>query len=134
MILYCIAPSFASYSVFFWTGTWSHCLWNLFIIEGLLSPPVLKSKAGYDTLRMHSTGISLGSHLFSSGIYSSDLPVTISRKFFYGNDLAILHCASNWQALEGTLIQDMATQSSYLYKWKLKLSTAKTVSSLPSLQ
>ena len=50
-------------------------------------------------------------------IYTYDLPVRVARKFAY----AILHYASDWQALE-----DIATLSFYFYKWKLKLSTTKT--------
>ena len=59
-------------------------------------------------------------------IYTYDLLVTVGRKFAYAD--AILHYANNWEALEETLTQDMATLFSYLYKWKLKLSTTKTVS------
>ena len=54
--------------------------------------------------------------------------MTVGRKFAYADDLVILHYASDWQALQGTLTQDMATLSSYLYKKKLKLSTKKAVS------
>ena len=38
-----------------------------------------------------------------------------------------MHSAKDWQSMEGTLTQNMATLSSYLQKWKLKLSTIKTV-------
>ena len=47
----------------------------------------------------------------------------VARKFVYADDLAIMHSADDWQSVEGTLTQDMATLSSYLQKWKLKLST-----------
>ena len=60
-------------------------------------------------------------------IYTHDLPVTVSRKFVYSDDLAIMHSAEDWQSVEGTLTQDMATLSLYLQKWKLKLNTTKTV-------
>jgi len=58
-------------------------------------------------------------------IYTHDLPTTIktSRKFAYADDLAIMHSAFKWQTVEGTLNQDMATLSTYLQKWKLKLSS-----------
>ena len=59
-----------------------------------------------------------------------DLPVILGKKFVFAVDLATLHYASDWQALERTLTQDMATLSSYLHKWKLKLSTTKTVSTV----
>ena len=61
-------------------------------------------------------------------ICTYDLPVTVCRKFAYADDWAILHYASEWQALEETLTQDMAILSSNLYKYKLKLSTTRTVS------
>ena len=59
-------------------------------------------------------------------IYTYDLPVKVGRKFAYADNLAILHYASNWQALESTLTTDIATLSSNLYKQKLKLCTTKT--------
>ena len=55
------------------------------------------------------------------------LPSTISRKFAYADDLALLHFSGNWKDLEETLIQDMATLSAYLQTWSLKLSYTKTV-------
>ena len=66
--------------------------------------------------------------LFPIHVRTYDLPATAVKKFANADDEAILHYASNLQALEETLTQDMATLSSYLYKWKLKLSTTKTVS------
>ena len=50
--------------------------------------------------------------------------MTVGRKFAYADDLAIFLYASNWQALERTLTQDMATLISYFYK----LNTKKTKS------
>ena len=44
-------------------------------------------------------------------MYMYDLSVTVGKKFAYADDLTILHYATNWQSLEGTLTQDMATQS-----------------------
>ena len=60
-------------------------------------------------------------------IYIYDLLVIVGMKILYADNPAILHYRSNWQGLEGTLSQDMATLSSYLYQWKLKLSTKKAV-------
>ena len=81
-------------------------------------------------LRRLKNGVPQGSVLapLLFNIYISDLPGTIAKKFAYADDLAILHSASNWQTLEESLNQDMSTLSSYLRKWKLKLSTTKTVS------
>jgi len=61
-------------------------------------------------------------------IYISDLPTTVSRKYAYAHELAIMHADGDWQAVEGVLSKDMATVSEYLQTWKLKLSTSKTVS------
>jgi len=61
-------------------------------------------------------------------IYISDLPNTISRKYAYADDLAIMHADEDWQAVEGVLRKGMATLGEYLQTWKQKLSTTKTVS------
>jgi len=66
--------------------------------------------------------------LFNS--YILDLPITISRKYAYADDLAIMHADGDGQAVEGVLSKDMATQVEYLQTWKLKLSTTKTVSAV----
>ena len=71
------------------------------------------------------TRICPGARLFN--IYISDLPTTVSRKYEYADDLAIMHADGDWQAVEGVL-KDMATLSEYLQTWKLKLSTTKAVS------
>ena len=47
-------------------------------------------------------------------IYTSDLPATISRKYAYADDLAIMHADGDWLALEGALSKDMATLGEYL--------------------
>ena len=60
-------------------------------------------------------------------IYTYNLSSTISRKFAYADDLALLHSSGNWKDLEGTLSQDMSTLSAYLQTWRLKLSHTKTV-------
>ena len=70
-------------------------------------------------------GSVLATLLFNISTY--DLPTTVSKKFAYADDLAILHSTGDWQTLEGTLTQHMKTLSSYLQKWKLKLSVNKTV-------
>ena len=63
-------------------------------------------------------------------IFISDLPTTISRKYAYADDLAIMHAERDWQAWEGVLSKAMATVGGYLQIWKLKLSTTKTVSAV----
>jgi len=63
-------------------------------------------------------------------IYISDLPTTISRKYAYADDLAIMHTDGYWLAVEGVLSKDMATLRDYLETWKRKCSTTKTVSAV----
>jgi len=60
--------------------------------------------------------------------YISGLPTTISRKYAYADDLAMMHADGDWQAVEVVLTKDMATLGVYPQTWKLKLSTTKTVS------
>jgi len=61
-------------------------------------------------------------------IYISEMPTTVTRKYAYADDLAIMHADGDWQAVEGVLTKDMATAGEYLRVWKLKLSTTKTMS------
>ena len=63
-------------------------------------------------------------------IYTYDLPSTISQKYAYADDLALMHTWKDWKTLEGTLIQDMTTLSAYLQTWRLKLSHTKTVTTV----
>ena len=80
-------------------------------------------------LRRLENGVPQGSVLapLLFNIYTYDLPLMISRKFAYADDLALLHSSENWKDLEGTLSQDMSTLSSCLQTWRLKLSHIKTV-------
>ena len=61
-------------------------------------------------------------------IYIHDLPDTISRKYGYADDLAILTSHREWKKIGSTLSQDMSTLALYLREWRLKLSEGKTVS------
>ena len=60
-------------------------------------------------------------------IYIHYLPDTISRKYGYADDLAILTAHWEWKKTESTLSQDMSTLALYLRQWRLKLSEGKTV-------
>jgi len=101
--------------------TWSTCSWRWLTIAALCLPPeirCLKNNVPYGSV--------LSPLLFN--IYISDLPTTISRKYAYADDLAIMRADGDWQAVEGVLSKDMITASEYLQAWELKLSTTKTVS------
>jgi len=50
-------------------------------------------------------------------IYTSDLPIILSRKYVNTNDLAIMHAYGGWQAVEGVPSKDMATIGKYLQTW-----------------
>ena len=60
-------------------------------------------------------------------IYVYNLPSTVSRRYAYANDLALLYSSDDWKDLEGVLSQVMTTISTYLQTWKLQLSHTKTV-------
>ena len=60
-------------------------------------------------------------------IYTYDLPSTISQKYAYADDLALMHTSKDWKTLEGTLSQHLTTLSAYLQTWRLKLCHTKTV-------
>jgi len=46
---------------------------------------------------------------FLFNICISDLPTTVSRKFAYADDLAIMHADGDWQTLERVQSKDMVT-------------------------
>ena len=93
---------------------------------------LITGNGAHSRLRRLKNGVPQGSvlALLLFNIYTYDLPFTVARKFVYAHDLAIMHSAEDWQSVEGTLTQDMATVSPYLQKWKLKLSATKTVTSV----
>ena len=56
-----------------------------------------------------------------------DLRTTVSRKYAYADDLAIMDADGDWQEVEGVLSKDMGTVNEYLRIWNLKLNTTKTM-------
>ena len=81
-------------------------------------------------LRRLKNGVPQGSVLAPLfNIYVYDLPSTVSRRYAYADDLALLYSSDDWKDLEGVLSQDMTTISTYLQTWRLQLSHTKTVTS-----
>ena len=80
-------------------------------------------------LRRLKNGVLQGSVLapLLFNIYVYDLPSTVSRRYAYADDLALLHSSDDWKDLEGVLSQDMTTISTYLQTWRLQLCHTKTV-------
>ena len=81
-------------------------------------------------LRRLKNGVPQGSVLAPMlfNIYMYDIPGTLSKKYGYADDLAILTSDKSWEKIESGLTADMDTLSTYLKNWRLKLSVAKTLS------
>jgi len=63
-------------------------------------------------------------------IYTSDLPITVFRKYAYADCQAIMTADGHWQTVEGVLSKDMATIGKYLQTWKLEISATNMVSAV----
>ena len=89
------------------------------------------SDGQHSRLRRLKNGVPQGSVLAPMlfNIYIHDIPDTLSKKYGYADDLAILLSDKKWETIESGLTADMDTLSTYLKNWRLKLSVAKTLSS-----
>ncbi|KAJ3615090.1 hypothetical protein NHX12_018658 [Muraenolepis orangiensis] len=103
-----------------------------FIMEMLSNRSfILRTSDGQRSrLRRLRNGVPQGSVLspLLFNIYIHDLPETTSRQYGYADDLAIMLRRTTWSAVEQGLNQDMGILAAYLRKWRLQLSTGKTVS------
>ena len=77
------------------------------------------------TMVCHRAPHSLQCCLIYIYIYISDILQTTSTQYGYTDDLALLSAHKTWEAVELTLNYDMQSLSYYLKRWRLKLSTAK---------
>ena len=82
--------------------------------------------------RTQKDGLPQGSVLAPTlfNLYTNDLPPTVSRKFIYADDICCATQARSFEVLESTLNADVALLEDYCYKWRLKPSVTKTVSSV----
>jgi len=89
----------------------SHMLHMIMEMVGNRSFTLTTGNGQKSRLRHLKNGVPQGSVLVPLlfNVYTSDLPITISRKHAYADDLAIMHADGDWQAVEGALTRDMAT-------------------------
>jgi Reverse transcriptase (RNA-dependent DNA polymerase) len=59
-------------------------------------------------------------------VYTADIPVTVSRKFIYADDIALAVQDKDFHRTEVTLTEDLAVLKDYFRTWKLKPNPAKT--------
>ncbi|KAJ3583260.1 hypothetical protein NHX12_032738 [Muraenolepis orangiensis] len=101
-----------------------------FIMEMLSNRSfILRTSDGQRSrLRTLRNGVPQGSVLspLLFNIYIHNLPETTSRQYGYADDLAIM-LRRTTSAVEQGLNQDMGILAAYLRKWRLQLSTGKTV-------
>ena len=109
---------------------WCTSLWSWSQTAALCSRPATDSKADYADSRTVFPRDLSWPHCCSTSTSINDLPDTISKKYGYANDLAILTANREWKKTESTLSQDMSTLALYLRQWRLKLSEGKTVSTV----
>ena len=59
-------------------------------------------------------------------LYTSDLPNTVSKKFIYADDLALVYQCEDFEEAEKVLEKDLHTMNDYYLDWRLKLNPNKT--------
>ena len=74
-------------------------------------------------------GVAQGSVLapFLYNLYTADLPSTLSTRYIYADDVALTVARRTFEETEKALQTDKATVTSYMHRWRLKVSTSKTV-------
>ena len=77
-------------------------------------------------------GVAQGSVLAPTlyNLYTADLPDTLSSKYIYADDVALAAACLSFREVEEVLTEDMEKISKYMQKWRLKISTNKTVTSV----
>jgi len=63
-------------------------------------------------------------------VYTHDLPLTVSQKYIYADDIALLHQEKSFSTVEKTLSKDLDQLATYFHQWRLQLNSAKTVCSV----
>ena len=59
-------------------------------------------------------------------LYISDLPNTVSKKFIYADNLALVYQCEDFEETEKVLEKDLRTMNDYYLDWRLKLNPNKT--------
>jgi len=97
------------------------------VIAASLLLPATTNRAGYDHSRMASHRDPSGHHF---NVYTSDLPITVSKKYAYANDLAIVRAHGTGKQWEECSKKTWRLYVNTTRTWKLKFSTTKAVSAI----
>lgn len=107
------------------------CKSTLRLIESLLSNRkyniFLNGVASRHKYLQNSLPRDLCYHRFSLTVYTSYIVDTISRKFIYADDIALVAQAKDFTKVEDILNQDLINLQHYFTKWHLTFNPNKTV-------